>query len=100
MEGTPEDVFGRIRGRHCITASNVAKYDGFHAVVIFDPYLTGDNRQPFTLRAPSSIPHFTCYNASTAGERVREIVFLANRLGPIQGVSERNLVGVGSAGVG
>jgi hypothetical protein len=33
---TPEDVFGRVRGRHAITASNIAKYDGFHAVVIFD----------------------------------------------------------------
>ncbi len=33
---TPEDVFGRIRGKHCITASNIAKYDGLHAIVIFD----------------------------------------------------------------
>lgn len=32
---TPEDVFGRIRGRHALTASNIAKYDGFHGVVIF-----------------------------------------------------------------
>jgi len=36
LEGTPEDVFGRIRGRHSITASNIAKYDGFHGLVIFD----------------------------------------------------------------
>ena len=35
---TPEDVFGRIRGRHAITASNIAKYDGFHGVVIFEEH--------------------------------------------------------------
>jgi hypothetical protein len=32
---TPEDDFGRVRGRHCLTASNVAKYDGYHGLVIF-----------------------------------------------------------------
>lgn len=36
LQGTPEDVFGRVRGQHAITASNVAKYDAFHGVVIFD----------------------------------------------------------------
>jgi hypothetical protein len=35
---TPEDVFGRVSGRHCITASNVAKYDGLHGVVIFNEF--------------------------------------------------------------
>ncbi|MGQ9625419.1 MAG: hypothetical protein ACUVV0_00745 [Anaerolineae bacterium] len=35
LEGTPEDAFGRIRGQRCITASNIAKYDGFHGLVIF-----------------------------------------------------------------
>ncbi|HEY7059997.1 MAG TPA: hypothetical protein VII06_00850 [Chloroflexota bacterium] len=34
--GTPEDIFGRIEGSHAITASNVAKYDAFHGVVIYD----------------------------------------------------------------
>jgi hypothetical protein len=38
VEGTPEDVFGRIEGEHCITASNIAKYDGFHGLVIFDEH--------------------------------------------------------------
>ena len=38
LEGTPEDVFGRVKGKHCITASNVAKYDGFHGLVIFDQH--------------------------------------------------------------
>ena len=38
LEGTPEDVFGRVEGEHCITASNIAKYDGFHGVVVFDEH--------------------------------------------------------------
>jgi hypothetical protein len=47
-EMTPEDVFsaeaakegaaGRVRGKYCITASNVAKYDGYHGLVIFDEH--------------------------------------------------------------
>jgi hypothetical protein len=36
MEGTPADTFGRTQGEHCLTASNVAKYDGWHTVVIFE----------------------------------------------------------------
>ncbi|MGC8873426.1 MAG: hypothetical protein ACP5SI_03135 [Chloroflexia bacterium] len=38
LEGTPEDSFGRIRGSHSITASNIAKYDGFHGVIVFDEH--------------------------------------------------------------
>ncbi len=38
LEGTPSDVFGRIRGEHSLTASNIAKYDGFHGVIIFDDH--------------------------------------------------------------
>jgi galactose-1-phosphate uridylyltransferase len=38
LECTPADAFGRIRGRHCITASNVAKCDGWHSVIIFDEH--------------------------------------------------------------
>lgn len=37
-EGTPADVFGRIRGRHSTTASNIAKYDGFHGLIVFDDH--------------------------------------------------------------
>lgn len=37
-DGTPADVFGRVKGEHATTASNVAKYDGFHGVVIFDDH--------------------------------------------------------------
>lgn len=35
-EGTPEDVFGRVHGEYAVSASNVAKYDGFHGVIVFD----------------------------------------------------------------
>lgn len=38
LEHTPADVFGRIRGRHSLTASNVAKYDGWHAIIVFDEH--------------------------------------------------------------
>ncbi|MFQ5885620.1 MAG: hypothetical protein ACE5II_00130 [Anaerolineae bacterium] len=37
-EGTPEDSFGRVKGSHSVTASNIAKYDGFHGLVIFDQH--------------------------------------------------------------
>ncbi len=36
LEATPSDTFGRVRGAFGITASNVAKYDGWHGLVIFD----------------------------------------------------------------
>lgn len=35
---TPEDGFGRIRGKHSVTASNVAKFEGHHGLVIFDEH--------------------------------------------------------------
>lgn len=37
-KGTPTDVFGRVRGAHSTTASNVAKYDGFHGLIVFDDH--------------------------------------------------------------
>ena len=37
-KATPEDVFGRVRGKHSITASNIAKYDGFHGLVVFNEH--------------------------------------------------------------
>jgi galactose-1-phosphate uridylyltransferase len=37
-EGTPADTFGRLRGKHALTASNVAKYDGWHGVIVFDEH--------------------------------------------------------------
>ncbi|HEY3218773.1 MAG TPA: hypothetical protein VGK15_06775 [Candidatus Limnocylindria bacterium] len=38
LTGTPADTFGRIEGAHGVTASNVAKYDGFHGVLVFDQH--------------------------------------------------------------
>jgi len=35
LEQTPSDIFGRIEGKYCITASNIAKYDYLHAVIVF-----------------------------------------------------------------
>lgn len=35
---TPEDGFGRVQGRYSITASNIAKYDANHGVVIFNEF--------------------------------------------------------------
>ena len=35
---TPADTFGRIRGRRTITASNIAKYDGLHGLIVFDEH--------------------------------------------------------------
>lgn len=32
---TPEDVFGRIEGKHCITGVNIAKYDAWSGVIFF-----------------------------------------------------------------
>jgi len=45
-EMTPEDVFGRVRGAYCTTASNIAKADCWHGVIIFnkhDPLDWGEN---------------------------------------------------------
>ncbi|HNS25854.1 MAG TPA: hypothetical protein PKK85_07275 [Methanobacteriaceae archaeon] len=33
---TPEDVFGRIKGRHCITGANIAKYDAWSSIIFFN----------------------------------------------------------------
>jgi hypothetical protein len=35
---TPEDTFGRVTGKHSITASNIAKCDGLHGLVIFNEF--------------------------------------------------------------
>jgi hypothetical protein len=34
-ELTPEDTFGRVESEWCVTASNVAKFDGYHGVIVF-----------------------------------------------------------------
>ncbi len=38
LTSTPEDVFGRVVGEYCMTASNIAKYDGLHGLVIFSDH--------------------------------------------------------------
>lgn len=38
LEATPEDVFGRVRGTRSVTASNIAKFDAWSGVVIFDEH--------------------------------------------------------------
>lgn len=38
LEHTPADPFGRVQGRHSLTAANVARYDGLHAVILFDEH--------------------------------------------------------------
>lgn len=38
LDRTPEDTFGRVKGRYCTTASSVAKFEGFHGVVVFDEH--------------------------------------------------------------
>lgn len=36
--GTPSDAFGHVAGRHGTAVSNVAKYDGWHGVLVFDEH--------------------------------------------------------------
>jgi hypothetical protein len=38
LEGTSADSFGRVYGDYCVTASNIAKFDTWHSVVIFNEY--------------------------------------------------------------
>ncbi len=38
LEGTPEDIFGRVEGKYCVSASNIAKFDGLHGVIVFDEH--------------------------------------------------------------
>lgn len=35
---TTEDTFGRIRGKHCITGANIAKYDAWSGMIYFDEH--------------------------------------------------------------
>ncbi len=32
---TPEDIFGRVQGKYCITGANIAKYDAWNSMVFF-----------------------------------------------------------------
>lgn len=35
LERTPEDIFGRVEGRHCVTGANIAKCDQYHCIIVF-----------------------------------------------------------------
>lgn len=37
-ESTPEDLFGRVEGKYCVTAGNLFKNDAFHGLVIFHEF--------------------------------------------------------------
>lgn len=51
LDNTPEDLFDRIEGRHCITASNIAKYEQYHCVIIFN------NQEPMNF-GPSEVADY------------------------------------------
>lgn len=53
LDGTPADVFGRLSGGESITASNVAKYDGWHGVVVFGEH------DPLTITRSNVRDYFT-----------------------------------------
>jgi len=38
LESTAADTFGRVRGAHCVTTSNIARWEGMNAVLIFDTF--------------------------------------------------------------
>lgn len=38
LGNTPEDIFGRVTGASCVTASNLSKYDSLHGVIIFNDF--------------------------------------------------------------
>ncbi len=49
---TPKDSFGRIKGEQSITASNIAKYDAEHGLIIFKEH------NPLTITKESFKDHF------------------------------------------
>ncbi|MBN1645635.1 hypothetical protein JW868_01195 [Candidatus Woesearchaeota archaeon] len=38
LKMTPSDTFGRLKGPHSITAANIAKYDKWHGLVVFNKH--------------------------------------------------------------
>jgi hypothetical protein len=46
LQRTSEDAFGRVHGKHCVTAGNLAKADARHGVIVFDehnPWLVSED---------------------------------------------------------
>jgi dienelactone hydrolase len=68
------------------------------AVMVMDPYQVGKNINPFFTSAPPAISHYTCYNRSTAAERVQDILDALHVLKEHADTRPVNLVGVGWAG--
>ena len=66
LESTPEDLFGRVEGKYCITASNVAKFDGLHGLVVFNEF----NPLKFTrgdiFRHIGNLNHRFCHSSSNS----------------------------------
>ena len=45
---TPEDSFGRIYGKYCVTSANLARFEEFHSLLIFNKHNPLDfNREEF-----------------------------------------------------
>ena len=78
-EGTPTDVFGRVEGEHATTASNIAKYDGFHGVVVFDDH-NPLHLTPEKVAGYVSVGLQWCRRALEADPRCRAIVLCAAAL--------------------
>ncbi len=38
LVSTAADTFGRVHGKHCVTTSNIARWEGMNAVLIFDVF--------------------------------------------------------------
>lgn len=71
LENTPEDVFGRIKGKFSVTAANVAKIDGFHGVIIFKDH------NPLDFSAEKIHDYFEVANAyfKKANEQDKSFVY-------------------------
>jgi hypothetical protein len=79
LEQTPSDLFGRVEGRYCLTASNLAKYDALHALIIFrehDPFVTSEE----PIRDFLEVARTWCMRAHQQNPRARYPFFLWNCL--------------------
>ncbi len=65
-------------------------------VLVIDPFGIGGNTNPFAAAATQSVAQFSCYNRTTAAERVQDIVRALGLLA--EAGKEVHLVGLGSAG--
>ncbi len=85
LETTAADTFGRVRGQHCVTTSNIARWEGMHAVLIFDAF------DPLDFDAARMRDYFSASRewarrARVAAPDARYFVWMWNG-GPIGGAS-------------